>query len=713
MAQDVNRMRNPDFLEGKVAPRGWSWVSRGGRARWNRESCDEGAIAGGVTITSPGESAKALWFQELTCKPGDYYRVEATASCDLRAPHEDAGFVLAIEPIKEKRPVGIRRVTPAFHRATKPINVRAYYEVPEGVRRIRISVGLENAQGTARIEHVRFIQIIEPEEESHVIAIPPPPYASFPPTEVQSVLVCSTAAKDRTITRLLAECFGERHVAVTTPDRFSAANPVEDALLFPDKTPPPDLQSLSGLFELAHDRIVVISLPAFARLAQELVTVRRIEQDDDPIHAKVACANFATRGFALDDCFPYAWGGKATGSFVQNQFRKTGRFEAFCKEHGFSVILVSLCDRDATSDKPICLYKPTDKGGLFVLDIEPVEAPCSTFGEPAIAMHLLLSILGREQSSLGQYVVPQTIERRIRKIIRDAADRFPDFVVHDEDVPVENVGEQLVTIGAEDRTFGMPLTPKPVILVRSGLVSGDVESIYGSLLWFKQLVREEPYRCPYAMHLANQFRLAWIPLAAPWESLEGFRRSRRPSDRLVTIESDDKAPTTAIDVISMPSAAVRLVIPSDVDVYRPYGAWLGRLTAAFGAGNYFLPTVEDGSAFTDRDRFVWRHVRHELQVVVDPTAFETDFHREVLEGGGQALRIEVPGWDADFCACSIQRTDLTATLLEQVIGLQAGLVAVNRHRHPVCLDAFPPVGPGEALIVAKGDPMLRSATQVG
>jgi hypothetical protein len=253
-----------------------------------------------------------------------------------------------------------------------------------------------------------------------------------------------------------------------------------------------------------------------AKLARERLSLRRIEQDDDPIHAKVTYANYATRGFALNDVLAYAWRGTAIGSFVQNQFRRTGALKAFCEKHGFVTLLQSVCDRDVTSDRPICLYKETAGGGLFVLDVEPCESEASTFSEPVLAVHLLLSILGQAQHSLGQYTIPVEDEAELRDTIREMDVRFEHFVVHDADLPVDEVVEQLVTIGRDDESLGRPLKPKPVVLVRSGLTTGDVESVYGSLLWFKQFVRMEPHRCPYIEQLASQFRLAWIPLAAPW-----------------------------------------------------------------------------------------------------------------------------------------------------------------------------------------------------
>ena len=51
--------------------------------------------------------------------------------------------------------------------------------------------------------------------------------------------------------------------------------------------------------------------------------------------------------------------------------------------------------------------------------------------------------------------------------------------------------------------------------------------------------------------------------------------------------------------------------------------------------------------------------------------------------------------------------DVGATLLEQVIGLQLGLIAVNRRKASICFNGFKPVGAGKALIVDRDDPMLQ------
>ncbi|MGB2984988.1 MAG: hypothetical protein WBE26_03820 [Phycisphaerae bacterium] len=719
MNSNVNKIYNPRFLEGKAGPRRWTWTATAKGARWQRGIRDQVADTGGMTIISNRVEGAAFWSQVVVCKPGEFYRIEATVTCDLTVANEatadDAvGFVMAVQPMSDDRPVGTRRTTPGLRRASEPIVVRAFYLVPEEGRQLKLCLGVVNARGTACIHHVAFMEILEPEEMSHILAIPTPPYALPAPRVAKSVCVCSAMSSDRPITRLLAGCFGESNVHTVLPTELRPRELQADALLLPDAEPPPSIRSLAGLTKLAAGRIVVISLPAFAKLAGGMLSLCRVEQEDDPIHAKIAYANHATRGFALHDTFPYAWAGRTAGSFVQNHFRKTGVLKAFCDKHGFVTLLVSMCNQDVTTDRPICLYKETPGGGIFVLDIEPAEARGSTFGDPALAMYLLLSVLGRTQNSLGQYTAPVREEAELRESIREMGTWFKHVIVHAADLPIEEVTEQLVTIGREDQSYGLPLKPKPVILIRSGLTSGDMESVYGALVWFKQFVRMEPYACPYTHQLASQYRLAWIPCVAPWETRDGWRRSGRSSAEAMAVDVEGTELAALIDVASCPVNQMRVVLPKDDETCQRHAIWLPLLWSSFAPGRYFAPAVGDGEAFHDRDRFAWRQVRYDVHVVANAEAFQSDTHRDVIAAGGQVIRIEIPGNDADFTAHSIQRTDLAATVLEHVIGLQYGLIAVNRHPASVHFDAFPPLAPGEALILDRRDPMLwASAAQVG
>jgi hypothetical protein len=711
------------------------WRSTGKSVWFERTADGSGSEFAGAVIAADSTSGEGFWSQTVACKPDAYYRVEAIVTCDLiRSPgintgvlnDDTAGFVLAIDPAANDPPVrspGInagvltmgRRVTPGVHHAAEPIAVRAYFHAPPDVRSVEIAVGVVSASGTARVHDVRFIRILEPDELSHLLAVPPPGSHYVPPRVVNTVTICSERAADRNVRQILSVFFGESNVRMIAPVRSSGINASvpspginagvlrNDALLLPDATPPRDIRSLSALLALADERIVIISLPAFASLNRRSVTLRCIEQPDDPIHAKVVFSDHATRGFALHDVFAYAWPGREAGSFVQNQFRLTKSLKAFCRRHRFETLLVSSCDKDATSDHPICLYRRTRNGGLFVLDIEPAEAAASTFGEPTLAAHLLLAILGRHQAPAGQYTVPMRTEALLREAIREAANRWEHFIVHDDDVPASEVTGQLVTVGGEDQSYGLPLAPKPVILIRSGLRGGDVESVYGVLSWFRQLLRPEPNPCPYAHALASRFRLAWVPCVSPWECRDGWRRTDQLPQTPMVVESDGADVAALIDVQSCPAQRVRIVFARADAMFKTVAEWLPRLFAAFSPGGCFAMTTAPGDAFGDRRRFAWRQVRFSPQVVADPKAFIDDAHRDVIASGGCVIRIELPGCDADFVAHSITRTDLAASLVEYVIGLLYGLIAMNRLPTPVQLDGFPPVPPGQALLVDRRD----------
>ena len=402
------------------------------------------------------------------------------------------------------------------------------------------------------------------------------------------------------------------------------------------------------------------------------------------------------------------------------------------RRHGFEPLLLSMCDQDVTSDRPIALHKPTSRGGLFVLDIEPVEAEGSTYGEPALAAHLLLNILGHCQAGLGRYCSPLPNETRVRELIREMPLRLEHFVVHDANIPTEEVAEQVVTLGRGDESYGLALTPKPMIVVRSGLESGDAESFYGAMMWFKQFARTTPHECPYATTLSSSFRFAWIPLVAEWEPRTGWATQRKPlphgrgSDQQAGLAGPlrtasavarvlgDASIAALIDIVSCPINRVRVVVPSGTGAYRNYGVLLPQLAESFSLGRYFLPTVGDDEGFEDRDDLRWRRVNYIPDVVVDPDVFTDAAHREVIRADGQVIRIEVPGHDADFACHSILRTDLVATLLEHVIGLQYGLIAVNRTRSRARFGAVAPIAPGSALILDRNDlPLRAEASRAG
>ena len=723
MSERSNKISNPNFLRGRGTPASWRWDASGIGARWERGTAKSKL---GLTITTSRRVSQAGWSQVLTCKPGEFYRVDADVRCHLEAADERAGFVLSVQPLVGTRPFGDLQETPGVHVSSRTCTVRAFYQAPEGSRRVRLSVGVVNAKGWTTIESVRFLHTLEPEEDSHLLAIPPPPQAVPAPRTARTVCVWSKSAESRPLTAILRAALGPSNVVSCDAGGGTAGSPGSaratrrgetaalgsltcDAVLLPDESPPNGMRTVKELLELAERHLVIVSLPAFAKLCGKKLSMRRVEQPDDPVCAKVVFAHHATRGFALADVFPHAWLGRSPGSFVQNHFRKSLALDRFLKKHGFTALLASMACQDVTTGRAVCLHKEAPGGGLYVVDLDPVEAESSTRSEANVAVYFLLSMLGHTQNGLGQFAMPVRGEPRLREMIREAGTRFREFVVHDGDGPVDQIEHQLVTIGREDESYGLPLAPKPLILVRSGLHGGDAESVCGALLWFKQLLRMPPHACPYAGSLAARFRFAWVPCAARWERRDGWRRSGSPPAVPMSLDFDGGELACVIDVVSVPRNEVRVVMAGQGEGDDHVSTWLPRLQAAFPPGRYFGWGPGAGEPFSNRDRFGWRRLELVPAIVKDDDLLSEDFHRQARRAGAQAIRLEVPGCDTDFVAQSIQRTDLVATLLEHVIGLQFGLAASNRTTSNVRFDGFSPIPPGEALVVDRGHATLRAA----
>jgi hypothetical protein len=720
----LNKVKNPDFSKGSNRPSQWAWVSQGkglcstrieavgGHRRGNGSG--DGGIVKGVVIESDRTEGEGWYVQVITSKPDGWLRVDAVVECELEADDPAGGFTLAIQPLVEGEPSDEPRLTPPVLRSRGLVTVRAYYHVHLQVRRLQVSFGIRHARGRVKVREVRALAMIDPEEVSHPLAIPPPPWAVRPVKVVQRACVVSESASMRPITELLKDALGQSSVTSLAPSEFRPDRVSGDAVLLPDSAPPRAIRSLSGLLKLAEKRIVVISLPAFATLTRGALSMRRVEQLDDPTAARVVYSDYMTRGFALHDTFTYGATGCDGDRYIQNHYRKSTSAVAFLERHGFVALLESMCDQESTSNRPAALFRSTTSGGLFVYDIDPIESTASTMAESAPPMQLLLNMLGRSETGLGQYVVPFEKEAQLREAIREAAVRYRSFVVHDENVPSEEVTEQLVTIGHEDGAFGLPLRPKPLILVRSGLTSGDAESLYGSWFWFKQLIRMPPYACPYAEALGSRFRLAWVPCVAPWDSRNGWRRRNAPPRASLELELEGNSLAALIDVVSLPINRARIVLPASGDYYDRAVAWLSRLMAAFGANRAFVPMHDLGASFSDMGRLGWRFVDFEPDVVIEPDSFRDRVHRDAHDARADVIRLEVPGNDADFPALSIHRTHVVATLLEHVVGLLYGLIAVNRTIQPVHFDGFAPVSPGAALLVGREDVALRaSSARVG
>jgi len=170
VADDVNKIKNPDFSLGKKLPRGWTWSATRSTMDWSRSS-DNSANSVGITITSRDVEDDGSFTQVVVVKPGEHYRIDVTVSADLEPQDEDGGCVLSVQPVLDGESDEGFVSTPPLSKSTQPIAIRTYYEADGETKRLRIAIGVRQAQGTLHIHHVRVYKIIEPELESHILAV--------------------------------------------------------------------------------------------------------------------------------------------------------------------------------------------------------------------------------------------------------------------------------------------------------------------------------------------------------------------------------------------------------------------------------------------------------------------------------------------------------------------------------------------------------------
>ncbi|HEY3246153.1 MAG TPA: hypothetical protein VGM03_22645 [Phycisphaerae bacterium] len=642
MSRSVNLLRDANLS--RAARYHHAWTGRG-PAGALRPGPD------GFQFTSSEPVACAALAQHIHAKGGKHYRVEVFVECRTH-PRADTvsdarGFVLEVWPRANGRLVrgcGWRRV---LTRSDRAVLLGGYVRLPESADGLRISFGLMNASGTARVQLARVLRILAPEAESHPLAVPPPVSVYSAPRRTHSVAVISE--RDTGLAQVIGQNLEIGEVRTWRARDWHADIPAVDTLIIRGDVPPSALDSMRTLLEWGRQGLVIVSLPIFARLAGKALTLRRVEQEDDPIHARVAHANFITSGFALWDVFPFAWSGRAPGWQVQRQYKLGQRFKAFCRRHGWITVLESMCDADATSGRPICLYKQLDGGGVIALDLEPLDQPMPGVGqEDALALHLLANICGLSPASIGQFTVPASDEEAFRRDVAELAVRFDGVRVE-----TQPGGQQLVMAGEWKPSGDM----RRAILVRSGFRGDDFEAIYGCLQFIKQLVRPPPHTWRSAVELFADFRVLWSPLHADCDWHWGFSRvHERPKHAKGAGASGDvglseRRVATLIDVVTSRRPDARIIVSA--------------------AGHLASPALA-------------------ALVTVDPLAFDSRLRSRAAQAGTTLIRLEVPGDCATFIANSIQRTGLVAALLGE-------LFALHRRGGNFARSGQPPMAPRDVL----------------
>lgn len=677
----LNKIRNSDFSLGARRPKNWTWKSVRD-ARWQLlPPSDNGQLAGMVLSTTHTQAA-GFFLQNVRCKQDTYYRIEALVTCRCEpSVNGDAGggLILSLQSNSADGDAGDVVSLPAIRNAER-FTIRSYYKTPPRTRSLQVRVGLQGAAGSAAIHDVRVIEVIEPEIKSHPLAIPPPPFANAPPLTASTVCIVTDHPR-QPLVDVLRIRYGDQAVKTVPAKSFNPKRHAADAIIVPGDEPPANCRTMAALERLAHNRIVIVSTECLARLSRGMVATRTIRQVDDALHARVVHSNFATAAFALFDLLPFAGRVGDSTEMFQRQFRTNSRFRRFCERHALEHLLLSMTDTDATSEKPIALIRTAKRGALIVMDLDAVEARPTTMNEPNVAVYLLLAALGAPQHTLGQYTDVARDPKELLEHLVDFVTRFPELAWSTRRRPENLDAPVMITLGRDLDSVGLPLNPRPMILIRTGLTGRDLEGLYAVQLWFKQLLRQAPFACPYARTLVSRFRFAWLPIGAPPQPWGGWQPQKAPKPFDVQIEFEPGSVAACIDVTTADRNSVNLLTHCDQRLHDRIAATLPPLLDAIVGKRQVYHGVPDGQSLRDQKQAAWQLDPFRLRVL--STASSDPAHVATHAAAAPTFRIELPASGYISAADSIRVMDWGANVIEQLVGLLLGFVAVNRGSTPI------------------------------
>ncbi len=205
--------------------------------------------------------------------------------------------------------------------------------------------------------------VAEPDIRSHPLAHVPPwsQYEARPPME-RIVLPASRAGLEP----LLRQGFGGELRIIDTPRslRALAREVVGAAWVFDPAWA--GLLSWRELRTLAEASRVVVDLDAFVRLTGRGLKLVERSSDYDMFSARVEYADFATRGFALQDVF--AWCTFDGVRFSQRVIRRDAAWRRFAQREGFCTLLTNETPWENRNGDIVAALRDAGTGQLVVSD---------------------------------------------------------------------------------------------------------------------------------------------------------------------------------------------------------------------------------------------------------------------------------------------------------------------------------------------------------
>lgn len=456
--------------------------------------------------------------EPVRCRQNQWYlvRVRASRSCDDLPPGLGVRFLRATEPFP------FRRIEMSPLGDESAAEMLGWVQSPNGATHVCLALQGDPAREAAYTS-VELHPLDESEPGGHPCANVPR-WSSYPLTTKVSRLV-GPAPLARVAEWLPGVSF-ER----VTPGRTTSldASRLRDAAILIDR---PLLRGLgldfANLLRLAANSMVVVDLEAFAALMSRsrLRDIGLCSASDR--HAVMGARNLyaaaATRGFALQDVFPY---GETIGQkrFSLRGLRRCRSLKSLARELQLITLLESCTPTDPSDRAVLSAMIPAGPGALMISDVPWLAAKEDReLAAPRIMRHLLRMMFGEALAEGVQY---WRASQDIGVLLRDIGDlprRYPPLQAArwaSESPGVARIGLTLAAPGIRNETGttrarGSGNSPAPgAIVIDTGRIDAadwhDGLPAEPMIIFMRWLAREAREQTNWYRESVGDRRVTWL-----------------------------------------------------------------------------------------------------------------------------------------------------------------------------------------------------------
>ncbi|MFB3891018.1 MAG: M14 family zinc carboxypeptidase [Phycisphaerae bacterium] len=688
----ANLLKNSSFKEGDESPSHWEWVVQAGLPVWSFDFQTPRGQGRSICILQDGQSWHGEFRQKVRCKGGRRYRLSGWIKVANEGTGSQSGANLCIRAFARGRQIHDLWFRPFFVGREEWRLWSIQYVAPCQSDSLLVSFDMRRSGGCAWFSDLELIEVSEPVFANADLTTPAAA-AQGPALIKRAAVVIAGDGRSR-ITDMLEGLLGRGNVTQVDPRGNQVFE--GDALLVCHHGKKPVIGG-GAVLGLCEDSLCVLTPESFAAAFEKHVKCRVARTSGAHPPARIVADNFLTTGFAKGDVIP--WFRRADDG--RQEQPQVAVAKEYLKRLDMQVIATADGERVGSDGPPVILWRPGERGGLLVMDIEMLNARPDFMAYENLAATILCNAFGRPQAYFGRFVYPGYPRfdfDGFRRQVQAVAAAHPSIELREEGR--SRLGRPI---------YSLAIGPKhaPTVYVDCGIHSDEWAPCYGSLLYLDRLAGECEAGHPLANALVGKLRLKVIPLLSPdgwddhvrfirdhldlnrnfpvnWESYTGGSKGSGPlSEPEARIVANIFRRENLVAAVNWheTTANTNWVGLARLDGrYRKYAtavpAIFGQLIDGFPR-RHFAWQAATWTQITDPHNFHW-HSTDSFPYIRDYSPQKCPYELFYADSLGiDALTIEQYGNSDLACSTSPQRTDMTGMIFEMLVGLQVGLVCRN------------------------------------